>query len=400
VRIRDRGGYREGVSESITVEPFAVHIEPSVLDDLRDRIARTRFPDAIAGAGWEYGMDPDYLRGLLDSWAGEFDWYAQERALNRCHHYRAHIDGLRVHVIHERGAGPDPLPIVLTHGWPSSFVEHLELLPLLADPAAHGGRAEDAFDVVVTSLPGYGFSDRPTARGMLVTTIADLWHRLMTDGLGYPRYVAHGSDIGARVTAELGRRHPGSLLGIHLSALSFSVPPRPWSPAEAEFLTANDAWWQEEGAYGSVQGTKPQTLAYGLNDSPAGLAAWIVEKFWARSDCGGDVESRFSRDQLLTNLTIYWATQTANSSMRLYYERRHQPAAETGRVTVPTGFAIFANEYKPEGRPPRELAERTFNVARWTDLDRGGHFAALEEPQLLAREIREFFRPYRAGRGG
>jgi len=378
----------------VLIENFRIEIADEVLADLRERIARTRWPDAVEGAGWAYGTDPAYLRDLVTTWGTTFDWRARERELNRFAHFRADVDGLGVHFLHERGRGPDPMPLVLTHGWPSTFVEHLDLVPLLTDPAAHGGDAADAFDVVVTSLPGYGFSDRPSTPGMTKAAIADRWVRLIRDGLGYQRFGAHGSDIGAGVTVALGRRHPESLIGLHLSAYTFPAPPEPWTPAERAFVEAQEHWWRTEGGYSDQQSTKPQTLAYGLTDSPAGLAAWIVEKFRAWSDCGGDVESRFARDQLLTNLTIYWATATINASTRVYYEeRRAEPSS--ARVPVPAGFAVFANEFVPEGTPPRELAERTFDVRRWSEQPRGGHFAALEEPAALAEEIRAFFRPLR-----
>ncbi|GAA0413113.1 epoxide hydrolase [Microbispora corallina] len=303
-----------------------------------------------------------------------------------------------MHFVHERGRGPSPLPLVLTHGWPSSFVEYLDLVPMLADPAAHGADAADAFDVVVPSLPGYGFSDRPAGPGLLNTEVADLWCRLMTEGLGYDRFGACGTDIGAGVTSRLGLRHPGRVVGVHLSAASFPVPPEPWSAAEREFFAAQARWDDEEGAYAHLQATRPQTLGYGLTDSPAALAAWIVEKFRAWSDCDGDVESRFSRERLLTNLTVYWASGTAASSLRPYHAHRDRGAAlrEDDPVRVPMGYASFANEFAPQGRPPRELAERYFDVRRWTESPRGGHFAALEEPRALAEEIRAFFRPLRA----
>jgi len=384
------------VSRTIQVEPFTIAIPDAVLAELRERIGRTRWPAGIASSGWDEGADPAYLRDLLAAWA-EFDWRAQERELARFAHFRALLNGIWTHFIHERGQGPDPLPIVLTHGWPSSFTEYLALIPLLTDPAAHGGRAEDAFDVVVPSLPGYGFSTRPAGPGLTSVGIANLWHALMRDGLGYARYGAHGCDIGASVTARLGCRYPDSVAGIHLASVGFAEPPQPWSPAEREYLAAVEAWDEAEGAYSYVQSTKPATLAMGLNDSPAGLAAWIVEKFRAWSDSGGDVEARFGRDHLLTNLTIYWATQTIGSSVRLYYEHSHHGGLMRPgtRIPVPAGFAIFANELVPAGRPPRELAERTYQVTRWSELPRGGHFPALEEPQLLADEIRAFFRPLR-----
>ncbi len=265
--------------ENMQVEPFAIAVDDAVLDDLGQRIGRSRWPGLVAGTGWDGGMDVGYLRDLLATWAGDFDWRARERVLNTFAHFRARVDGLWVHFIHERGNGPDPLPIVLTHGWPSSFTEHLDLIPLLTDPAAHGGRAEDAFDVVVTSLPGYGFSDQPAAPGMVNTTIADMWCRLMRDGLGYPRFGAHGSDIGAGVTSRLGLRHPGAVVGIHLSAMNLGTPEQPWSAPERDYLAAVERWDRAEGAYSAIQATKPQTVACGLNDSPAGRPDWRASGF-------------------------------------------------------------------------------------------------------------------------
>jgi pimeloyl-ACP methyl ester carboxylesterase len=384
------------MERSMTIQPFTIDVDEAALADLRDRIQRTRWPVGT-GAGWESGVDPDYLRSLLSYWAGEFDWREQERRLNRFRHYLADIDGSRVHFIHERGEGPNPLPIVLTHGFPSSFVEHLVLLPLLTDPAAHGGRAEDAFDVVVTSLPGYGFSD-PLPGPMLESTIADLWCRLMRDGLDYTRFGAHGSDAGAGVTIELGLRHPDHLFGVHLSAFYLYPPPEPWPAAVREFIDTSRRERAEDVAYSRLQSTRPRTAAFGLGDSPAGLAAWIVDLFRTFSDCGGDIESRFTRDQLLTNITIYWATACIGSAMRGYYDFGHfaEAPAPGSRVDVPSGFAVFADSYRPGSvRPPRELAEHFFNIARWTEMPRGGHFAALEEPELLAEDLREFFRPLR-----
>jgi pimeloyl-ACP methyl ester carboxylesterase len=385
------------VEDSIGIEPFTIAVDEEVMSDLRDRIKRTRWPDPVPGSGWDYGTDIDYLRSLLATWADEFDWRKQERELNHLAHYRANIDGLWIHFVHQRGNGPAPLPIVLTHGFPSSFVEHLDLLPLLTDPAAHGGRAEDAFDVVITSLPGYGFSD-PLPGPMLETTVADLWCRLMRDGLGYSRFGAHGSDAGSGVTIQLGLRHPEELLGIHFSAFYLEPPPQPWPRAVREFIERQRRERAEDVAYSRMQSTKPQTVAYGLTDSPAGLAAWIVDLFRAFSDCGGNIESRFTLDQLLTNLTIYWVTSSIGTAMRGYYDYEHfeTPHSPGTGVRVPSGFAVFADSYRPNSaRTPRELADHAFTITRWTEMPRGGHFAALEEPQLLAEEIREFFRPLR-----
>ena len=374
-----------------------IAVDEAVLSELRERIMQTRWPDRVDGAGWDSGADLDYVRSLLTTWAEEFDWREQERQLNSLAHFRADVDGAKIHFVHERGNGPTPLPIILTHGFPSSFVEHLKLLPLLTDPAAHGGRAEDAFDVVVASLPGYGFSD-PLPGPMLETAVADVWCRLMRDGLGYARFGAHGSDVGSGVTIQLGLRHPEHLIGIHLSAFYLSPPPEPWPPAVHEFMEWARRRSAEDGAYSRMQSTRPRTVAYGLTDSPAGLAAWVVDGFRAFSDCGGDLESRFTREQLLTNLTIYWATGAVGPAMQGYYdfEQFETPPPPGSRVEVPAGFAVFADSYRPGSvRTPRELAEHFFDIARWTVMPRGGHFAALEEPDLLADDIREFFRPLR-----
>lgn len=321
--------------------------------------------------------------------------------MNAFAHFRATIDGCGVHFIHERGKGPSSLPLVVTHGWPGSFAEMLKLIPLLTDPAAHGGSGTDAFDVVVPSLPGYGFSDRPAAPGVTTTRIAELWARLMTEVLGYSRFGAHGGDIGAGVSRVLGLDYAERTVGVHVTYPTGAaiLPPdlaaeRPFSDAERAFLEAARAWSEEEGAYSQLHRTKPQTLAYALNDSPVGLASWIVEKFRAWSDCGGDLERSFTKDELLTSVTLYWVTQTIGPSMRLYYETRRAPRRlrPGERIEVPCAVALFPKEIS---RPPREYVERTHNVVRWTEMPRGGHFPALEEPELLAEDIRAFFRPLR-----
>ena len=379
------------------IQPFSIRIPETVLHDLNDRLARTRWPDELEGAAWDYGSNLSYIKELADYWMKSFDWRAQEEAINALPHYRALVDGLGIHFIHQRGQGPQPFPLVITHGWPSSFVEMLKIIPLLADPGSHGGDPEDAFDVVVPSMPGYGFSDRPTDQGMTIPRIAGLWHQLMTDGLGFERFGAQGGDWGAFVTTHLGRGFPDEVAGIHITMAAGQNPPPPdsdLSESERAYLAQRLEWAQAEGAYGHIQGTRPQTLTYGLNDSPVGLAAWIVEKFRAWSDCGGDVESRFTKDELLSNITIYWATQTISSSVRLYYESRKRGGLmiDGGRVAAPTAFAAFPVEI---GHPPREWVERGYNLQRWTQMPSGGHFAATEEPELLARDIREFFRSLR-----
>jgi len=380
------------------IQPFTIQIPQTALDDLRDRLAGARWPDEVDGAGWNYGSNLAYMRELADYWRNDFDWRAREALLNRFAQFRAEIDGVGIHFIHERGRGPAPLPLILTHGWPDSFVRMQKIIPLLTDPAAYGGDPADAFDVVVPSLPGYGFSDRPAAPGCAPDRIADLFAALMTRALGYPRFAAHGGDWGSSVTEQLASRHAASFAGIHLTDVPywhlFTTPAERLSTEERAYLEAGQRWQMDEGAYALIQGSRPQTLAYGLSDSPVGLAAWLVEKFRAWSDCDGDVERRFTKDELLTHITLYWVTGTINSANRLYYEARRHPPRDSGRIAVPTGAAIFPKDLVPA---PRAFGERFFDVRRWTEMPRGGHFAAWEEPELLADDLRAFFRPLRSG---
>ena len=380
------------------IEPFRIAVADSVLTDLKERLGRTRFPDEIPGSGWGYGSELAYVRGLVAYWRERYDWRAAEARLNALPQFRAEVDGLGIHFIHVRGSGPKPMPLVITHGWPGSVAEFEQIIGPLTDPAAHGGDPADAFDVVCPSMPGYGFSDHPREPGMDPERIAALWAQLM-QGLGYPRFGAQGGDWGSMVSTYLGYRHPAQVLGVHLNMV-IAFPPDPANPADGltqeELIPLMEAqqFLKEETGYQRIQGTKPQTLSYGLNDSPAGLAAWIVEKFRTWSDCDGDVERRFSKDQLLTNIMLYWVPETANSSCRLYCEtmRSSKFPPTDFRVDVPTGCAIFPRELI---RPPRAWVEKLYNVQRWTPMPRGGHFAAMEEPALLVEDIREFFRPLR-----
>jgi len=380
------------------IEPFRIAVADSVLTDLKERLGRTRFPDEIPGSGWGYGSELAYVRGLVAYWRERYDWRAAEARLNALPQFRAEVDGLGIHFIHVRGSGPKPMPLVITHGWPGSVAEFEQIIGPLTDPAAHGGDPADAFDVVCPSMPGYGFSDHPREPGMDPERIAALWAQLM-QGLGYQRFGAQGGDWGSMVSTYLGYRHPAQVLGVHLNMV-IAFPPDPANPADGltqeELIPLMEAqqFLKEETGYQRIQGTKPQTLSYGLNDSPAGLAAWIVEKFRTWSDCDGDVERRFSKDQLLTNIMLYWVPETANSSCRLYCEtmRSSKFPPTDFRVEVPTGCAIFPRELI---RPPRAWVEKLYNVQRWTPMPRGGHFAAMEEPALLVQDIREFFRPLR-----
>jgi pimeloyl-ACP methyl ester carboxylesterase len=383
----------------MNVQPFKIQIPQATLDALQERLARVRWPDEIPDSGWDYGASLAYMKALADYWQTKFNWRAQEEAINKFHHFRAEVDGPGIHFIHERGKGSSPLPLVITHGWPGSFVEMLKIIPLLTDPESHGGDPADSFDVVVPSMPGYGFSDRPAQPGMNVFRIAELWKQLMVE-LGYQRFGAQGGDFGAGVSTLLGFSYPENVMGIHLNYIPGSYKPyvgpgaRELSEVERQFLEDADQWYQNEGGYSHIQRTKPQTLAYALNDSPAGLAAWIVEKFREWGDCGGEVERRFTKDELLTNVMIYWATETIHSSTRLYYETRKAPLhfKHGEQIRVPCGIVHFPKEAP---FPPREWVERCYNVRRWTKMPRGGHFAALEEPELLVEDIRAFFRPLR-----
>ncbi|MGE3598824.1 MAG: epoxide hydrolase family protein, partial [Dehalococcoidia bacterium] len=306
------------------VRPFTIQVPESVLDDLRARLRQTRWPGEVPGTGWTYGTNLAYLRELVQYWLDEYDWRTHEAALNRLPQFLATVDGLQVHFVHVRGNGPNPIPLIISHGWPGSFVEMVEVIGPLADPAAYGGDPADAFDVIVPSLPGYGFSQPASEPGMTPRRIGDLFVKLMTDVLGYPRFAAQGGDWGSVITAAMARNHPDTLIGIHLNMLGARPNTGPGTPPlteeEQAFLKSAETWRDEETGYQRIQGTRPQTLAYGLTDSPVGLAAWIVEKFRAWSDCKGDLESSFSKDLLLSNIMIYWISGSIGSSVRLFFE--------------------------------------------------------------------------------
>jgi pimeloyl-ACP methyl ester carboxylesterase len=373
----------------MSVSDFRIDVPDDVLTDLRERIARTRFTPASTPQPWEAGTDPGYLRSLLAYWADGFDWRKAERELNLLPHHTADVAGQRIHFVHIRAAGgARRLPLILTHGWPSSFVEMLPLIPLLTDPARPGG----AFDLVIPSLPGFLFSDLPPDGPMTRETVARTWHALMTDVLGYPRYGAFGGDIGAAVSGWLGALYPGSVAGIHVIHPSAPTDLEDLSAAERAFVEAEEAFDEKDRGYSEIMATRPDTIAAALMDSPAGLAAWIVDKYRAWSDCGGDLESRFDRDHLLTVLTLYWATGSIGSSFRQYYDWAQTP--ERPPVTVPAAVTMSA---EPLFRDlPRSFAERTYpDLRHWRDPTVGGHFMPLEEPGLLAADLRDFFRPLR-----
>lgn len=382
--------------------PFKIAVAETDLKDLADRLTRTRWSDAGGFAKWEDGTPPDYVRSLIEYWSKDFDWRAQEVALNRFEQVRGEIDGTMLHCIHQRGVGPAPMPLLMVHGYPDSIWRFSKIIPLLTDPGAHGGDPADAFHIVAPSLPGYGWSEpRPDYGGAF--GFGDLFAKLMT-ALGYERYGAHGGDWGSTIVELLARSHAKHVAGIHLTDVPFwhaFNKPDNLSASEEKFIAASEKWQMKNGAYALIQGTRPATLANALADSPAGLAAWLVEKFYEWSDCNGDIESRFSKDDLLTNIMIYWTTETIGSSFLPYRDFAKAGAArwtkETARGWVgsdatPTAFALFPKDI---GTPPEAWAERFFNVTRWTEMDRGGHFAAFEEPELLAKDIRAFFRDQR-----
>ena len=394
VRPDPRSG-QQGTADRAAIVPFRIHVADHVLRNLKTRLAQTRFPDALEGTGWDYGTNLPYVKELIAYWRHGFDWRAQERRLNQFDQFKTNIDGLDIHFIHQRSKEPRALPLVLTHGWPGSFVEFTKVIGPLTDPVKYGGRAEDAFDVVALSLPGFGFSDKPRAPGYgperMAKTVAALMARL-----GYARYGAQGGDWGGIISRIVALNDASHVVGLHLNFCTAGPPPGPdpnadVPAAELQRMQARNAYMENERGYSQIQATKPETVGYALNDSPAGLAAWIVEKFHAWCDCGGNVESRFSKDELLTNITLYWATQTAASSARIYFENR-VAGPVPGRVTVPTACALFPKEITT---PPRRWVEARYNLTRWTEMPRGGHFAALEQPELLVEDVRAFFRTLR-----
>jgi pimeloyl-ACP methyl ester carboxylesterase len=374
-------------------QPYRIAIRQDAVEDLRSRLAASRWPTAIPGSGWAMGMDAAYLHWLIDEWLNHFDWRAVEAGLNNYPQFMADIGPTPIHFVHLHGTGPSPVPIILTHGWPSTYAELLKLGEALANPSGYGQAGAASFDVLIPSLPGYGFSPAPKALGNNVFTIADQWAALMAS-LGHQKFIAHGGDIGAGVSTALGLKHRDRVAGVHLNYIPGSYQPflersTVLSPEEIQWQAQRAAWTDAEGGYAHVQGTKPDVLAPALNDSPIGLAAWIVDKYRSWSDCDGDLSKRLSSTDLLTVISIYWFSQSMPSAIRLYWEGRRRPMhlALGERVTAPVGVAHFPKELPI---PPRTYVERGYNVIRWTEFSRGGHFAALEETAALAQDIRSF----------
>ena len=383
------------------VRPFLVAVGDDVLADLQARLERVRWPDEIPGSAgtWEYGTDLGYLQELVAYWRDGYDWRAQEKAINDFPQFTAPVGDVDVHFLHVEGNGPAPLPLLLCHGWPGSFWEFHRIIPMLTDPARFGGDPADAFTVVAPSLPGYGFSFRPGQRRCNIEAMGAILGELMVSVLGYRRFGAQGGDWGAGVVSRVAHQHPAETAGIHLNLLFTRPGVKPGqegsaSPEERRGQEQIDRWLKEGTGYQWIQGTRPQTLAYGLTDSPVGLAGWIVEKFRAWSDCDGDVERRFGKDFLLTNVMIYWITGAIGSSFWPYYAVRHgEPALPPEeRIAVPAAHARFPKEIV---QVPRSWAETVYDIRRWTVMESGGHFAAAEEPEALAADVRAFFRDLR-----
>jgi pimeloyl-ACP methyl ester carboxylesterase len=375
------------------IKPFRIAIPQAELDDLRDRLARTRWPDELPGVGWSYGTPLGYLRELAEHWRTSYDWRRHEARLNELPQFTTTIDGANVHFVHLRSPEPNAFPLVITHGWPGSIVEYLALFGPLADPRAHGGDPADAFHLVVPTIPGFGFSGPTHDTGWNARRVAGAFATLMAR-LGYGRYGAHGGDWGARISRELGLADPEHVAGVHVTSV-----PAPASDEDLASLTdeergrlARGRRFMADGAgYAQLQSTRPQTLAYALTDSPVGQLAWIVEKFKEWTDSAEVPEEAVDRDQVLTNVMLYWLTRTAGSSARIYYEAGHSGewGAPPAPSRVPTAVALFPQEIS---LPIRRFAERTNNIVRWTEFDRGGHFAAMEEPDLVIDDARAFFR--------
>lgn len=372
--------------------PHQIHVPDAVLEDLHLRLERTRWPEQFTDAGWDYGVNLDYIRGLCEYWRSGYDWRLHEGHLNRHPGFLCEVDGVDLHFWHIKGAGPSPFPLLLIHGWPGSIFEFYFLIDRLTNPTAHGGRTEDSFDLVIPALPGFGFGGKPRERGWGISRIAAAFDTLMTRDLGYGRYGVQGGDWGGIISAKMASAHAANIAGAHLNFVIAPPPPEPTEDDRTAIAT-RDKFQAGETGYSNVQATKPDSLTLAQSDSPAGLAAWVIEKFHTWSDHPDDLEATFVKDVLLTNLMFYWAPNSVASSARIYYEARRDPGAFMyPKVEVPTGVAVFPKE---PWRVPRSWAEQRFNITRWTELSKGGHFAALEQPALLSQEIVEFFRTVR-----
>ena len=385
-----------GTATPVEVSEQRFVVADQALEELASRLSRTRLPNGL-GLGWEQGVPSGWLHDLLGDWQ-RFAPGALQRQLDGLRQLRAEVDGQALHVVVAQGHGPEPMPLLLTHGWPGSFLEYLKVLPLLSDPGAHGADPADAFTVIVPSLPGYGFSGPPPPTGFTGRQVAALWHALIASGLGYKRYVAHGSDLGAGVTAWLAADQPTAVRAIHLATPGLAPAPAPRTEPETAYAAAVETWTAEEGGYAHEHATKPATLGAALSDTPAGLAAWIAEKVVAWSSTRSDGSPAFDRELLLSTLTLYWTTGTITTSLLPYWSYRHNPEAALPADSpspVPTAVSIFGGERVAFPKPPRELADRYYTLSYWAEHPVGGHFPAVAEPELLAQTLRDVFRSAR-----
>ena len=371
------------------MKSFKIEIAPGQIEDLKLRLFNTRWPDEITGSGWAYGTNLSYLKHLCHYWNSDFCWPTQELLLNQLEHFKTEGEDINLHFIYQKGKGKKNLPLLLIHGWPDSFYRFIKLIPLLIEPDANGV----AFDVIIPSIPGFGFSDIPKEKGIGPIKIATLFNKLMTETLGYDAFFIHGGDWGASIATQMAVQENEKIKGLHLTNippdLFFSANFAELGEDEKAYLQTTGKWQKTEGAYVAMQSSKPQTIAYGLNDSPSGLAGWIIEKFNSWSDNHGNIEHCFSKDELLINLSIYWFTRTAGSAARIYYETMHQPPIDGMiRINTPTYFAIFPEDCI---QIPEAFGRRLFNIKSWKKMDKGGHFAALETPDLLANDIHNVF---------
>ncbi len=376
--------------------PFKVAVPKATLDRIMARVRDARFPDRLDANDWRYGTNWDYMKDLVEYWKTKYDWRKTEAGFNAFPQFHAQVEDFDIHFFHVKGKGPRPMPLLLTHGWPGSVVEFLQAIGPLTDPASFGGSADDAFDVIVPSLPGFGFSSKPKGKPVGPVSTARLWHKLMRENLGYKKYGAQGGDWGAFVTIQLAQQFPEDLLGIHLNAgTSRPVPDAEQSEEERTWRKAATAYSNAESDYQREQRNKPQTVAFALADSPVGTAAWIVEKLKVWSDSGNDLDSVLSKDQVLSNVMLYVVTDTAATGVWYYRGSSDDTAgARPGRVNVPTGFAAFPHEMVNLA-PPKSALERDFNLTRFTKMAKGGHFGCFEQPKLFVAEVREFFRTVR-----
>ena len=384
------------------VTPFRIDIPDAALSDVTERLRRTRWPQEIGdNSDWQAGTSVAYMRELVDYWLNMYDWRTQEAAMNAFPQFRTVIDGVPIHFIHVKGKGPNPTPLIINHGWPWTFWDMRKIIGPLSDPAAYGGDPADAFDVIAPSLPGFAFSSPLEVEGMFFNPTADLWIGLM-DRLGYDRFATQGGDIGAFVSARLGHKYADRLIGVHLTLAAATMPPYPtpddFAPEERDWGAKFATFMTQGNGYMQIQRTRPQTIAFAMHDSPVGLAAWMIDKRRAWSDCGGDVEAVFSKDDLITNAMLYWLTDTYASSARHYYEARPERMVPVHDrqppVEAPTALLQFKGDVWLQ---PRKWAERYYNLKRWTVAERGGHFAPMEQPDVLIEDIRAFFATLRDG---